>query len=275
MTGFLSNGESVMPSAKPAVPKVNMRVALLLSGLCEGQPAGDGNKAITTTDWKLCYANIIETLVSPYQADVFVHTWASAGVQNMLNAYHPKDYTVESPPTFNKFFSQETTQQHSGDFQAFSKSAYSPLTYVPGRTFNQMYGMEKACFLKRKYEVQNNFKYDMVIRCRFDLKFNVPIKLEANKLSFMTWESTAPGVVDMFFAGPTKDMDTICSVYDHMYELYLDNEFSDGLKQSGFGCLHLYSSHAMLRYYLCQQGLYNSIVYPGWHWGKEIEIVRA
>ncbi len=86
------------------------------------------------------------------------------------------------------------------------------------------YSMMYSIYLKKKYEIENNFRYDLVVKCRYDLAFDPEIK-------FNTWESTHPldinasysdrmprvyqrtNVSDVMFFGNSHAMDVMGDIY--------------------------------------------------------------
>lgn len=258
-----------------------MNTAVILSGLSKATHPQDGNKIRVSTDWKLCSQNIIDHIIKPYNADVFIHTEEHDEIEKLIETYKPKDYMVDFPASYNPLFNSVITKQHSENFGEFITDNYIPLVYAPPRTFAQYYSLERSNFLKRKFELQNKMKYDVVVRCRFDLKFNIEIKLNP-QLQFMDWQCNSPGLGDIFFSGPSEDIDKICNLYNKMYDIYLSPLFSQRLKEGMQGCMHLYSAHAMLHYHCFCEDLLNKITYPGWNGGyynpdkvQDIEVIRG
>lgn len=145
-----------------------MRVALCYSGL-------------TRNFWDCIESHRIH-IFNKLNPDIFIHTWSKIGsnksphwytdrynfeehtkeiiaqenlnVDFIIREYKPKKIVVEYPNIeyfYNTFFCQEN----------------------PNFFNNVMmhYGINYANSLKTDYEKINNFKYDLVIRCRFDLFF--------------------------------------------------------------------------------------------------------
>lgn len=252
-----------------------MKIAIELSGLHLNSAINDENKPVTFTDWKLTGQNIIDTF-SKYNPDYYIHSWNSTEQDDVLNFYNPKDYMIEEPNQFNSFYNKEIVKLHSQEYYLFKNEMTFPLVYTPHRTFSQFYGIRQVDLLRQKYELHHNMKYDLIIRCRFDLKFNVAINLIPNQLQFMPWDnsSTYFGLTDLFYAGTSKQMTKINNFYNKMYDTILDQTFINAIHQQNLGAMHLYSSHSMFYYYLWKLDMIKDINYQPWQWDKEIEIIR-
>ena len=94
-----------------------------------------------------------------------------------------------------------------------------------------MYKMYKANLLKQQYEIENNFKYDVVMRCRANVYFrDSNIKLDPVKENVLYnhgGENGRAGVGsfrpngsamlnDLFYYGSSETMDIVCDVYNHL-----------------------------------------------------------
>ena len=86
--------------------------------------------------------------------------------------------------------------------------------------------------LKKEYEKDNNFVYDLVIRTRYDLAYHNPIivteHLEANnKIAVLKnyqedqdiFQSLNKPMPDIFSFSNSKNMDIFCSVFPNMQEI--------------------------------------------------------
>ena len=130
-------------------------------------------------------------------------------IASILNV---KDYKIESFDEFNK----------NTDIVTY----WNPLFY-------SMYECNK---LKIKYETENGFKYDMVIKSRFDLIFNLedeylgkfPIHSIERNTMYACWELeifenelNTPHFNDIIFFGDSESMDITCNIY----KTYINNIF--------------------------------------------------
>jgi hypothetical protein len=75
--------------------------------------------------------------------------------------------------------------------------------------------------LKKKYETQNNFKYDCVIRCRFDITVDIKIKFEdydTNNIYVINPGDHNPNtkINDWFAFSSSKNMDVWCDLFNNI-----------------------------------------------------------
>ena len=165
--------------------------------------------------------------------DVFIHTWeipesqigtpflaggmhfvgepVSEGLINKtLNLYNPQKYKVESQLSFPIL---PWDERHMHGFH--SQNAYS-----------MFYSIYQSNKLKTEYEIENNFKYDWVIRSRFDVKLNTKIEFNNYDKNIMNVPNgcfdPSNGYVDCFAFSNSSNMDIYSDVYNNMDE-YLNN----------------------------------------------------
>jgi hypothetical protein len=178
----------------------NMKIAVCFSG--------------HTRNYKHNYPNF------RFDADVFIHTAWQSGLPNgntqsfisyhfqdynktftispgeIRMLYSPKDFTIvddhELPEPLHKFKGFKT--QHGGKLDQIAIMFY-----------NIYYSNE----LKRQYEITNRFKYDFVIRTRFDIKIN-ELSINPSNLYLAKKDGT---VNDLFFASNSDTMDKLSNCY--------------------------------------------------------------
>ena len=153
-----------------------MRVALCISG----QPRV----------WKKTYQNWIDNILPDAEKDVFFHLWdyntlpsnvftsipnppekkdiriTAKEKQQILDAYKPKKYCFDD---------RNINAKHDRDPSLINEYVKKPLGWW---CRSQYYSLWHAARLKRQYEIENNFQYDVVLRLRTDISFARPITLE-------------------------------------------------------------------------------------------------
>lgn len=143
----------------------------------------------------ICFKNFFDYL----NADVFYHTWDSDAEQlsQIKNLYNPIDYLVEKP-------------KPEGSMGSFGSMLYSIMM---------------ANELKKKHEIENNFRYDLVIKTRFDLAFPNGSKFPSHGVFPRTIYSSSPndginhtdtehhGINDVLFWGDSQSMDIVTNTY--------------------------------------------------------------
>jgi hypothetical protein len=159
-----------------------MRAALCLSGHV---------RTYTRT-----YAGLFENLVVPnsgWDFDVFISTWQSADTK----ASHQADRLLAWGEHLDKHIRLNPTDVadlqtkyrpvaiHVEPDRTFDVSRYvlkdriaSPIAWV-----SMTYKIKDCDRLRREYELEHNFRYDAVFRCRFDTVLPCPISLRDADLS--------------------------------------------------------------------------------------------
>jgi len=146
-----------------------MRIAVCLSG----QPR----------TWKRAYPTWIEYLSIHGDIDIFYHMWdynTHPSFAGGLQAEPTLQETKLSTAELQEIYDTLKPKKH----QIESKKEFSPSPVknpIAWWTKPQFYGLKKTAFMKREYEIENNFEYDIVFRVRTDLvlthkiEINVPL----------------------------------------------------------------------------------------------------
>ncbi len=99
-------------------------------------------KDLSNTYWKKNFLDI-------NKPDIFIHSWGENDPENLKKKFIPKLYIFEKQKEFKE-----------------NENFYS-----------QAYSMKRSVELKKKYELENNIKYDLVFVSRMDLLCLRPIEL--------------------------------------------------------------------------------------------------
>lgn len=175
--------------------------------------------------WRKCIESWKENLFAHLDVDVFCHVWdfntqpncISVGmnvpnlevqpgeIDELLDALKPKKSLVESRKEFR---------------------ALSPTQFITVPSFlSQYYGIMQAARLKKQYEIENDFQYDIVVKMRYDAYFKAPVFQEltdANKIDYWSmycfhygWDSTnnRGRVGDIFWYAASDTYDIIADYY--------------------------------------------------------------
>ena len=139
-----------------------MRIAYCLVGIVGSSNFGMGLG--NPIDYRLAYywnkKNIFD--VNP-NIDVFIHSWSKEFETGLVETYKPKKYIFEKQI----------------DFQL--------PTIRDNSIVSRWYSTAMCNQLRQEYEIENNFKYDLVMFFRFDHVFLVPLNLkdmDNNKIWF-------------------------------------------------------------------------------------------
>lgn len=152
-----------------------MRVAVCLSG----QPR----------TWRKA-GRFWEHLFKGATYDVFFHLWdfntqsashftipnketiSKVEQEEIVRLYSPKDHRFEGSDVDPSQMLYDRTQRRIHPFSHEDEG--DPLLY---RHCSQFYSMEYVAMLKREYEIENNFEYDVCIKARPDLLFSADDRL--------------------------------------------------------------------------------------------------
>lgn len=190
-----------------------------------------------------CFSFISKNVIGNNDVDVFGHLWFDTDLQtnpykyggdgnwvhqrindkaieDFKNLYNPKKLIVEESKKFN-------------DFELISNLDISVKKYWPGfidnpkepnyqnRVINNclsyFYSLNEVCKIKKLYEYENNFKYDVVIRCRTDSIVKTKLDYKKYDMSFLNYSSInnqPDGMVcDWFNFSSSINMDAFMSVF--------------------------------------------------------------
>ena len=180
-----------------------MKVALLLSGALR--------------DGYLYYDLLHKNLLSKYDIDIFIsysydYTESDIPIAAELeDLYKPKMLRYLMYP--NNLYENITKCLE-----------YPCLPNVRVDNFIKMAnGLKEVNMLKCVWEELNNFKYDVVIRTRFDLQIidEINLKLPNNSIHIPIGWDNLDGYNDLFAYGDSESMDYYCSLYDNLIN-YID-----------------------------------------------------
>jgi hypothetical protein len=166
------------------------------------------------------YINISNKILSSNNDfDFFIHTWWSS---DLINQKSNRNYTFEDNSIemiTNLYKPKGFINQPQKMFNIKQDVDYETLN--PISPYSMFYSIKIANYLKSFFENENNFKYDLVIRCRFDILLeNINLnfdKINDNEIYLDTVGSGFPN--DQFAISNSKTMDYYCSLYDNL-ELY-------------------------------------------------------
>jgi hypothetical protein len=171
---------------------------------------------------------IYQNITSKYKdVDFFVHTWwndemAGKPMQLSTKLNYGRSYTWDKD-TINKikfvYNPKLMTYESQKDFNIYPDVNYELCS--PISPYSMFYSIREANNLKSKWENDNNFKYDLVIRCRFDIefkKFNLDLDvIDNNKMYIYSMGNGFPN--DQFAISSSNNMDYYSNLYDNL-EVY-------------------------------------------------------
>lgn len=119
-----------------------------------------------------------------------------ANITEIIKLYEPKMY---------EFLNDNELPIELKKFDGFNTLSGGILAHI-GMMFFRIY---RSNLLKKEYELKNNFRYDLVIRSRFDVKVN-SVTLSRDCLNIVYNNDK---ICDLFFAGSSHIMDVISECY--------------------------------------------------------------
>ena len=185
-----------------------MRVALCISGL--------------PRSFVKCAPSVRKHLIEPYNPDIFISTWQSSvtddsfpethSAQELIQFYNPIKFDIE-------LFDEKRRA-------TFETNAFKTHADQGGRSVARMLPMFYRIFIadlhRFTYEQEQRFKYDVVIRCRSDLQFSGPLKLEKidpGVVCFPVKNSTSH-VNDQFWYCDSGTSSQLCALYNFIPQLW-------------------------------------------------------
>lgn len=186
--------------------------------------------------WELLFKKLKEKLNNSknekFEVDYFIHTWdfntcsssteiidiSQIELDEMLNILKPKKHLIEN---------LEKSKSRENVMNSISKNGKSHLDWAA----SQLYSIMMSAYLKKEYEIENKFKYDVCIRSRIDLNFDendirifseqfeIPKKRTVYTVwnssdCFFRWPHTEIGDIFYYCDSPTFDLMT--SIYDNI-----------------------------------------------------------
>jgi hypothetical protein len=202
-----------------------MKLALLITG----QP-----RHIDIT-----YNSIQKNIINILKPDIFIHAWydkknnglpiKNSGptyyknnkkkyivdkntTQKILKYYNPKKYIIEPQIDCTKFIKQD---------YYIDKNIY---TASPLATYSMYLSLYKCNNLKKKYEIENNIKYDYVIKIRFDILMQDTLNIK--NIDLINYNSPfTNGIDDRIFIVSSIISDKICELFNKIDEYYNEEEY--------------------------------------------------
>lgn len=194
-----------------------MKTALLFSG----QPR----------NLKQSYRYLKKYIIDDLNPDIFIHTWddnlhsSAKHVDITKVKYASKDLIIELLKPKNYIF--ENNNEFMKNLDNNLKSKYSD----PFIQYSMFYSMNRVNDLKKKYEKENDFIYDTVIRIRFDF---IPLERIKNKeikpktFNYFNILKNKNVPCDWIFWSDSKTMDILNNCYVNLDEFIKKIEYFTG-----------------------------------------------
>lgn len=171
---------------------------------------------------KYTYENILDHF-SEYDVDYFCQSWDYSTYKKKINGgLTTWDKDVEE----NHIELEKNLLLFNPKKFKIQSRGTEPVPVEWGTLF---YSTAYANFLKKQYEMENNFRYDFVVKTRYDIVFdpknkfyldynaspNDPFTIYASHKGRMSYEYNRYNVSDVFYYGSSIAMDIMTNLYSY------------------------------------------------------------
>jgi hypothetical protein len=191
-----------------------MRTALCLSGHFRS--------------YERTFETLQKSIIGPFNPDVFISTEENLGYNNGIGGDRGDRHLIKTPLDISKIEKLYNPKKIIVEpRQKWEINKYinrlGPGSHGAEQMFGMFYGVYKSNQLKIDYEKENNFIYDIVIRCRPDIYFDSILDIQKiNGICFPKFGNYS-GLNDQFAFGDSHSM----NLYSKLYE-NLDMHFDSG-----------------------------------------------
>ncbi len=180
------------------------------------------------------YLNLNREILSKYDVDFFIHTWFDPNYVGSkfdfspLNSYNRSGiWEINTIEKINELYQPlKIYYEPQKQFNIYNDVSYEKQS--PIALYSMYYSIWKSNELKKEYENKNNFKYDCVIRTRFDIKldyFNLDLdKIDLNKI-YVSGEIN-PYPNDQLAISNSGNIDYYSELYNKI-EYYHNNGYTE------------------------------------------------
>lgn len=168
------------------------------------------------------FKTVKEHILDKFDCDTFIHTWDTLGL-----SYRPGDSNLHIADTHKHLHT--INQLYSPKKIVIEKAKHFNITPLMHQRCNEhrdihgilamFYKIEECNKLRQEYELENNFKYDFVIRFRGDLwleeLFPIDNRITSNHL-YLPIYGNFGGACDQMAFGSPDVMDKYCSMYSNV-----------------------------------------------------------
>jgi hypothetical protein len=203
--------------------------------------------------YKKTFESLKRNVIDILNPDVFIATWDELGfwggydhqigfnnkenkinINDIQNTFQPKKIKVDKYEDFDEMF-----LNRSKNFES-NKIWYNEIWYTrPKNAISMYHKSNESVLLKQNFEIENDFKYDLVIKTRPDILYHEKIpsiisEYDGSLFYILNKYTHHTGYGDIFFAGNSNTVDSFFNLYNDFEIL-----FSKNLKF----CPHEYVKH--------------------------------
>lgn len=174
-----------------------MRVAVCFYGLV-GSKANKSGLGVPL-DPKIAHDLYENNIFKHNDVDIFIHSWSIDHKEELNEIYKPKKSIIEQQKEFNNTDYLISNIDLKLKVKEYITKIYNRKSYYETinnrkkeafRSHSRWYSCMKSIQLKKRHEVENNFKYDCVLLTRLDVGFYTPLILseyDQNKFYASHW----------------------------------------------------------------------------------------
>lgn len=219
--------------------------------------------------FKKCEDSWFRCIIDIHDPDVFIHTWDDLGFSRNVAIKQEYDAPAKELVARNKKYGNskgefyrgtppigdiyknlepkkiviESYQDVENEIYQFADTIKKKHEYdYPPSLISQLRKINLANKLKKEYEEENNFTYDIVIRIRPDVIFFYDLVIKNPEIVHTPLAYSYKIISDIFAYSTSSNMDKYCSLYERLGE-YRDREEV------------YFNPHELLKYHLEQEKL--------------------
>jgi len=181
----------------------------------------------------VAYESLKRFYFPKYECDVFIHTWKDSNYNSQFSNKVVSN-SEDLHGNYIKLFKPKKVMIE--DQIVFDKTGISDPIWgcKLNSVLSMFYSVQLSNKLKCKFERENDFKYDYVMRIRTDLSLHRPIipeEILPKHIGLFNWtqdsEYNERGFSDVFSVGPSDLMDVYSNAFDSLHHyLYTDNTWN-------------------------------------------------
>lgn len=173
---------------------------------------------LSTPPYQKVFPSLYDKAVTTLSVDNVI------SIDDIKKVYEPKKAIVEP---FNSEFFLDIDRS----IVSLQKPNENEFTSAGKTVYPQLYKINQCDLLRKSFELENSFKYDLVVRIRPDLLFRSEFFLPLHDNNSGTIYSlynpayeNLPGILnifanDMMFWGSSEDMSRVCDIWNHLQDL--------------------------------------------------------
>jgi hypothetical protein len=203
-----------------------MRVAICFSGQFR-------NVQSTFDRW---YNPNVFDVNQEHQIDVFAHSWfdnqtvgkvhyaANRNLNTVVASEPVPDNIIQQIYTIYNPIRLELQRQKTFDEKNYNERKL--IDAVPQHGLSRLYSIMRSVLLKKEYEIENNFVYDVVVCTRYDFMLMEPFAFDIVTDEGVYHPGHSPHGFNVCYAmGKSKIMDFYANLYSHV-----DTVFNSGIE---------------------------------------------